>query len=128
MDRPDLAENHTRGIGARWEAAALELLQHRGLTLVARNFNSRFGELDLVMRDGAVLVFVEVRYRDNARHGDGTVSVGAAKRTRLIRAASLYLQANSRFAGLPCRFDVVGCSGTLAAPAFEWTKSAFDAF
>jgi putative endonuclease len=117
-----------RATGSAWEDAALLHLQRSGLVLVARNFTCRLGEIDLVLRDREQLVFVEVRFRGDSARGDGTASVGSAKRTKLIRAAEVYLQANPRLAALPCRFDVVGCSGTPQAPAFEWTRSAFDAF
>lgn len=124
-DAPTLA---ARGIGARWEDAALAYLAAAGLKLVERNFSCRYGEIDLVMRDGGDVVFVEVRFRDSARHGSGTLSVGAAKQAKLVRAAAIWLQAHPAHAGAPCRFDVVGCSGTPQAPAFEWTRAAFDAF
>jgi putative endonuclease len=118
----------TRTTGAHWEDAALAHLQHNGLKLVERNFACRFGEIDLILRDRDHLVFAEVRYRGDATRGDGTLSVGAAKRAKLTRAASVYLQAHPRFSQLPCRFDVIGCSGALARPEFEWTRAAFDAF
>jgi putative endonuclease len=116
-----------RATGAAWEDAVLEHLRRHGLALVARNYNCRFGEIDLVVRDRDALVFVEVRYRDNADHGSGTLSVGPAKRGKLIRTAAIFLQAHPQLAALPCRFDVVGCSGALARPVFEWTRSAFEA-
>ena len=124
----DRMQPTARSIGARWEDAASRYLQGGGLQLVARNFSCRFGEIDLVLRDGEQIVFAEVRYRDNARHGSGTLTVGPAKQAKLVRAAAFYLQAHAKFAGLPCRFDVIGCSGTPDAPAFEWTRNAFDAF
>jgi putative endonuclease len=117
-----------RSTGAAWEDAALVHLQRSGLVLVARNFNCRLGEIDLILRDREQLVFVEVRFRGNSARGGGTSSVGSAKRTKLIHTAEVYLQANPRLALLPCRFDVVGCSGTPLAPTFEWTRSAFEAF
>jgi putative endonuclease len=118
----------TRATGAHWEDAALAHLQRNGLKLVERNFVCRFGEIDLILRDRDHLVFAEVRYRRDAARGDGTLSVGAAKRAKLTRAASIYLQAHPQFSQLPCRFDVVGCAGTLAQPVFEWTRAAFEAF
>ena len=127
MDRREPATTPTRGVGARWEDAALQFLLAAGLRLVERNFTCRFGEIDLVMRDAGSLVFVEVRFRDSARHGSGTLSVGPAKRTKLVRAASIWLQAHPSCAGEACRFDVVGCSGAPQAPVFEWTRAAFDA-
>jgi len=118
----------SRDTGARWEEAALGHLQQQGLKLVARNFSCRHGEIDLIMRHREDLVFVEVRFRVADAHGDGTFSVGPAKRVKLTRAASVYLQRHPALSALPCRFDVIGCSGTLATPAFDWTRAAFDAF
>jgi TIGR00252 family protein len=118
----------TRDTGSRWEDAVLAYLQRASLTLIARNFTCRFGEIDLIMRDRDQIAFIEVRYRGDDLHGGGTVSVGAGKRTTLARAAARYLQRNPVFAAMTCRFDVVGCSGTPVKPVFEWTRSAFDAF
>lgn len=116
-----------RAIGEFWEDAALAHAQTAGLKLVARNFHCRYGEIDLVLRDGDTLVFAEVRYRHRGAHGDGTASVGAAKQRKLVQTAQMFLQQHARFAGLPCRFDVIGCTGTPQRPAFEWTRNAFDA-
>ena len=118
---------NARGTGAAWEDAAQAHLARHGLRVVARNFSCRYGEIDLVMREREMLVFVEVRYRGDDEHGDGTASVGAGKRAKLIRTAALYLQKHPAFGTLPCRFDVVGCSGTPAAPRFEWVRGAFEA-
>jgi len=117
----------TRDVGSRWEDAALARLQAANLCLVERNFHCRYGEIDLILSDGEAVVFAEVRYRGVDARGDGTASVGSAKRAKLVRAAQTWLQQNPRHASQPCRFDVIGCSGTLAAPQFEWTRNAFDA-
>lgn len=119
-----------RATGAAWEDIALGHLRDAGLDLIARNFHCRFGEIDLIMRErgaDAALVFVEVRYRADAAHGDGTASVGAAKRAKLVRAARTFLDLHPQFAALPCRFDVVGLSGSSARPKLDWTRAAFDA-
>jgi putative endonuclease len=117
-----------RSTGLEWENAALGHLQRAGLELLARNFTSRLGEIDLVMRDRAgPIVFVEVRYRGVTARGDGAASVGPAKRAKLLRVAALYLQAHPRLADADCRFDVVACSGTPVQPRFDWIRAAFDA-
>ena len=118
----------TRATGAAWENAALAHLTGAGLHLLSRNFSCRFGELDLIMRDGDCVVFVEVRYRGSRERGGGSASVGAAKRTKLVRAAQVYLLAQPRLAAAPCRFDVIGCGGTLQQAQFDWIRSAFEAF
>ena len=81
----------TQRVGDAHEDAALRLLQARGLVLLARNLACRHGEIDLAMRDGAVLVFVEVRARRDARFGGAAASIGAAKQRRLAQAAAYWL-------------------------------------
>ncbi len=99
----------TRAQGLQAEDRALEFLIAQGLTLVTRNYRCRFGEIDLVMRDAAVLVFVEVRQRTQATYGDAAASVGFVKQQRLWRTAEHYLL---RFARPPaCRFDLVAIDG-----------------
>ena len=109
------------------EAAALAMLQDRGLQLLARNAASRGGELDLVMREGATVVFVEVRYRATRRFGGGAASVDAGKRRRLVHAARAFLAGHPQMADAPCRFDVVDADGDPDAPTLTWLRAAFDA-
>lgn len=117
----------TRSRGAQVEAAAREHLVRAGLSPVAANASFRFGELDLVMRDGDTLVFVEVRYRADDRFGGGAQSITAAKRRRLVQAASAFLHAHPRWSDAPCRFDVVEASGDVARPRLAWIRDAFRA-
>jgi len=117
-----------RSTGDRWEEHALRELTGAGLTLIARNWHCRFGEIDLVMRDGETLVFVEVRYRDAADSGSALASVGATKRTKLVRAAQLYLAQHAALAQRPCRFDVVAFDGDGGGVRCDWQRGAFDAF
>jgi putative endonuclease len=122
----------TRAQGAQIEALARAHLERQGLTAVAANAHARGGELDLVMRDGDTLVFVEVRYRRGgaaAAHGfgGGAASIGAAKRRRLVHAAEVFLLAHPAHARLPCRFDVIDASGAPEAPDFVWLRDAFRA-
>ncbi len=122
-----VAEVAHRNPGAAVEqAACAHLLQH-GLALLARNVRFRGGELDLVMRDGASVVFVEVRYRRSSGFGGGAASIDAGKRRRLIHAAQLHLATQPALATMPCRFDVVEASGDPAAPTLHWIRDAFRA-
>ena len=121
------AEPDRQSRGAASETAALLFLQSRGLRLLDRNAQVRGGELDLVMRDGDTVVFVEVRYRDSGAYGGGAASVDTGKRRRLVRAAQLYLAHNPRLANAPCRFDVVAASGDPAQPKLDWLRDAFRA-
>lgn len=116
----------TRGTGAAWEHVAEAYLHDSGLCTLARNFSCRLGEIDLIMDECDCTVFVEVRFRRDAAHGDGAASVGAAKRTKLLRAAQVWLLAHPQRATQPCRFDVIGCSGTPQQPRFDWIRNAFE--
>ena len=125
--RADGAGNVRRARGDAVEAAARTMLLDAGLRDVARNAACRAGEIDLVMRDGECLVFVEVRYRRDARFGGGGASVDARKQGKLVRAAEVFLLRNRAFASMPCRFDVVEADGDAAAPTLRWIRAAFDA-
>ncbi len=114
-----LTERQRQGQAA--ETAALEAMRGQGLRLIARNVRYRIGELDLIMRDQDMLVFVEVRFRRPSRFGSAAASVNGAKRRRLIRAAYCWMRQYSD-GGIPsCRFDVVAIDG----PRIEWIKNAF---
>lgn len=115
---------NTRVIGREWEEEALKRLQAAGLTLLDRNYRCRLGELDLVLRDGDGVAFVEVRFRRRDDFGSGAESVGKSKRRRLIAAAQHYLQRHPELADLPCRFDVIAI-GPGASPQVEWIRNAF---
>ena len=85
------------------------VLAAKGLTVLERNFRARAGEIDLIVRDGDTVAFVEVRARASASFGGAAASVTAAKRRRLERAARLWISARG-WEG-PCRFDVVAVDG-----------------
>ena len=112
------------GDGSAAEAIAARHLASRGLAIVERNARSRFGEIDVVARDGDTLVFVEVRLRRSGRFGGAAASIGAAKRRRMIAAAGDYLAKLPRTPA--CRFDVVLLDG-LDASRVEWLRDVIDA-
>ena len=90
-----------RGEDAENRAGAF--LQRAGLKLVARNYRCRFGEIDLIVRDGNTLVFVEVRMRSSDRYGGAAASITAAKRAKLLRAARHYLASLAQRTRMPLR-------------------------
>ena len=127
-DAPPEAAYGTRQRGAWAERLACGYLRQRGLTLLTRNFRARGGELDLVMREGDTLVFVEVRYRRGGAGPDAAESIDRRKRQRLLHAGARYLQQHApRDAPPPCRFDVVAVSGGRECPAIRWLQGAFEA-
>jgi putative endonuclease len=110
-----------RDRGRHAEDIAATFLQQQGLALVARNYQCRFGEIDLIARDGDALVFVEVRLRAGNAFGGAAESITASKRDKLLRTARHYLSGLARAPA--CRFDAVLIDGEGAAP--EWLKNAF---
>jgi putative endonuclease len=114
--------------GQRAEELAADFLRRQGLTVVARNYRCRVGELDVIARDGAVLVVAEVRTRASAAYGGAAASVDRRKRQRLIRATRRLLQQRRDLAQLAVRFDVlvVHAPGT-PHPSIEWIRHAFAA-
>ncbi len=104
------------------ERIAERFLLARGLVCVERNYRSRFGEIDLIMKDGAGLVFVEVRMRKNSGFGGAGASIGHGKQQRIIAAAQHYL---SGMRTLPaCRFDAL-LLNDLSETGIEWVQDAF---
>jgi putative endonuclease len=92
--------------------------------IVERNWRRRVGELDLVARDGDVLVFVEVRLRRRDDFGGAAASITPAKRARMTAAASLYL---ARLRRTPaCRFDAI-LLDALDPARIEWLRNVLDA-
>lgn len=111
--------------GDRAEALALEALVSRGWQPVARNVRCKAGEIDLVMRDGDTLVFVEVRRRRSDNFGGAAASVDAAKRRRILRTAQWWLLGRYGQRAWPaCRFDVITFD---ASDRMRWLPAAFDA-
>lgn len=108
--------------GAAAEQYAMEFLQRQHLILLDRNYRCRFGEIDLVMRDGPVLVFVEVRMRSSRVFGGAAASITFSKQKKLLRTARHYLARLKTTP--PCRFDAVLLSGANGQEV-EWIKNAF---
>ncbi|EPM6205169.1 YraN family protein [Enterobacter hormaechei] len=108
--------------GDAWELKARRWLEGKGLRFVAANVRGRGGEIDLIMKDGQTIVFVEVRYRQSSRFGGAAASVTLAKQQKLLQTAHLWLaRHNGRFDTVDCRFDVVAFTGN----AIDWLKNAF---
>lgn len=109
-----------KGDGA--ERQALAYLQQQGLTLVTSNFRCKSGELDLVMKDGAALVIVEVRYRKSEQFGGALASITRQKQARIVAATQHYVIIN-KLSHCAIRFDVVALSGD---SRINWIKNAFQ--
>ena len=124
--RSSLVSTRARVAGDDAEKRALRFLVAHGLRPVTRNYRCRLGEIDLIMRDGPCLVFVEVRYRQHNPYADAVLSVDRRKQQKLLRAAAMYVSGR-RFRSPPkMRFDIVGIDreecGELRV---SWLKDAF---
>jgi putative endonuclease len=124
---PRDARSDRRATGAAIETAARIHLETAGLRLIAANQRYRVGEIDLVMRDGELVVFVEVRYRRSAGYGGSAPSVDFVKQRKLVLAAQCFLVEHPDLARRACRFDVVAVEGEADAPRVDWIRNAFDA-
>ena len=97
-------------LGARGEAVAAGRIEAQSWPILARNWRCRFGEIDIVARDGDTLAIIEVRTKSTARFGQPEESIGAQKRRRLVRLGQIYVQE----VGWPgaWRIDVIAVSMT----------------
>ena len=111
------------------ETACCRHLKSQGLKLIDKNFSCRYGEIDIIMLDKNVLVFIEVRFRKNNNFGGGQASITASKQQKLRNTAELYLQQNNQYKN--ARFDVVSMSKNNQTKAdkqeysFDWISNAF---
>ncbi|MEW5011603.1 MAG: YraN family protein [Cycloclasticus sp.] len=122
-----MADKHRHNqLGQEAEDLALGYLQQQGLTLIERNYRSRYGEIDLIMRDQQHIVFVEVRFRSSQRYGGALSSVDIHKQRKLIKCAQQYIANTSSRLGF--RFDVLAISPPSQQHDIQWLTNAFDEF
>src|SRR6185503_17561707 len=116
-----------KSLGDRGEDAAARFLKRQGYRILARGFDSRLGELDIIAVDDRTVVFVEVKTRSSDDAGHPTEAIDPRKEQRMTQAALAYLKAN-RLLQYAARFDVVAITWPAGArqPAIEHYKSAFS--
>lgn len=115
--------HNSREKGQYYELQAQKYLVSHGLTAIERNYNCQFGELDLIMRDGEKLVFVEVKFRKNNARGGANYALSKQKQSRLRRTIYHYLAAK-RLPTQSMRIDYVAITGE-SAPQINWIKNVF---
>ena len=114
--------------GRRAEQLAAQFLRAAGCEILQTNFSRRLGELDIIARDGTVLLLAEVRTRASSAYGGAAASVDRRKQRRIARAASQLLQSRRDLAALPVRFDVIVVTDPGSSrPAIDWIRHAFAA-
>ena len=115
--------------GAKAERWAKTYLEQYGLKTIELNYRTPGGEIDLIMMDGSILVFVEVRLRRHSGFASAAQSIDGAKQRRIIATAQHYLQRNQLWEKIPCRFDAFCLSkdnGNKEEYQVEWLQNAFS--
>lgn len=100
-----------RRVGTEQETRVQEYLQSQGYEIVARNFYTKHGEIDLIAKKDGYLIFIEVKYRADERFGAPEEAVDFRKQKKIIAAAQYYMYKNRIPFDTPCRFDVAGATG-----------------
>jgi len=111
--------------GRDGERLAERYLQQKGYKLVERNYRCRGGEVDLILLDRKVIVFVEVKTRSDHEFGSPLEAVEARKQKKMIQAAQFFLNQKGLH-NREARFDVIGISWVGQQPAVEHIENAFD--
>ena len=121
-----MADSPRAEFGRMAENLALRYLQKQKLTLLERNFRSRFGEIDLIMRENDTIIFVEVRARKTAAFLHPAESVNHTKRNKIRKTSQVFMLKNVALDRFNLRFDVIALTGSEArGMKIEWFKAAF---
>jgi putative endonuclease len=112
-------------VGKAGEEAAVQYLRQHGYRILERNYRCRFGEIDLIARDGSMLAFVEVKTRRSQTYGPAAAAVTFQKQRHLIKASLTYLMQKKKTDEI-CRFDVVTVDMDAQQPHIELIKDAFQ--
>ena len=122
----DLAVSFFRKrLGQEGEEIAEGFLKKKGYKLVERNYRCKTGEVDLIVLDRKVIVFVEVKTRTDLSFGSPFEAVEARKQRKMIQAAQFFLHQH-KLHQRDARFDVVGVSWPGGKPVIEHIENAFD--
>lgn len=121
--KENMAAENKRKTGREKEELAEEYLRQQGYEILDMNFYGRFGEIDIIARDGETLMFAEVKYRKSERFGNSLEAVDTRKQKKICQTALYYLARHHISDSVPCRFDVIGITGediTHIKNAFEF--------
>lgn len=121
-----MAEYYKHRFGKHAEEQTCKYLRKQGLKFIERNYRCNYGEIDLIMRDGECIVFVEVRARAKQNFLDGLESIDSSKQNKIIKTATYYLQQTEQLNKVFCRFDVVAVKLQDDELQFYWVRDAFN--
>lgn len=116
-----------RETGSYYENLACEYIVENGAKIIARNFRSKKGEIDIVARDGKYLSFIEVKYRTTSRFGEPEEAVNPHKQKIICRVSDFYRRRYGIGDNCPIRYDVVAIKvDETSAIHIIWHKNAFS--
>jgi putative endonuclease len=98
---------HKAGLGKKGEDTAIQTLEAAGMSIIARNFRSQKGEIDIIALDGEIVVFAEVKAWSAFGIENLTYSLSPKKQKRIIETAKYFLSVYRQYYGRAIRFDVV---------------------
>ena len=113
--------------GWRAERYVARLMKRRGFAILARNYTSKTGEIDLIARQDDLLVIMEVRYRRSEERGQAKDTVTRDKQAHIVKTAQGYLHQHPELRRTRVRFDVAGVSKKGLFLTCEWVENAFHA-
>lgn len=114
-----------RSVGSIYEQLAAEQLINMGYRVLIRNYRNRYGEIDIIAKDGDTICFCEVKYRRDNGCGSALEAVGYSKQKRIISVARYYLMTHGLSEWTPCRFEVIAVDDdevTVLKNAFEGSQ------
>jgi len=118
--------NGNTTLGRRGEDLAIGHLKALGYRILARNYRNRYGEIDIIARDGRAICFIEVKTRADDTHGSGLEAISKYKIAKISRAAAGYLRDRDLWDS-EARFDVVAVQLAEGQPGeIEVLKDAFE--
>ncbi len=113
-------------LGTKLEDLAADYLEAKGAVVVRRNFRCRGAEIDIIVRDGRYLCFVEVKYRKDDKYGGPESAVDYVKRKKICKASRYYTYLEGFGEDTPLRYDVLAIMGDEKQYKFKWIKDAFE--
>ncbi len=117
-------QNREKGKAA--ELTASHFLEKKGLKIIERNWTCRWGEIDLIMKQGEKVIFVEVKSRSSAAYGKGVEAITFSKQQKMLRCALLYSQKHPEVKDIA--FAVLSLDGDNSAESIEWFEFPLDGF
>lgn len=116
-----LCRQNNRTCGTLYEEMAAGYLQNNGLQILEKNFRTRYGEIDLIAKEGDTLVFAEIKYRRDSSRGYPQEAVGYRKQQKICRVSDYYRMQHRISEFQAVRFDVIGICGE----ELTWIRNAF---